>query len=661
MLALYAWGLFQGSDSIDQLLVVSRAAAVAAGTGILYGIVTALFSPRKQILILDIIGYYIVLVMIALLIQGTAYIGSPFIALWMLASLFAAVFGIYGIAAIIAGTVAYLTILATSGQLNFDVIALTTIFTVLPLIIGHMVWRPAGRNQVVMTSNDNSLVELTNQLNATSGQSEIVIAAITDGVISIDSDGIIELINPAAQRMVGWGRADAVGLDYKLVLKMLDTHDNVPNELNDPVQQALSKHVQTRSDSFRVQAADTGKSFYASITTTPVGERMSSAIIMFRDITNENEEERQRSEFISTASHEMRTPVASIEGYLGLALNPATAAIDEKAREYIGKAQDSARHLGRLFQDLLDVSKADDGRLSNNPTIIELIPFIHDIILGQLPASRAKGLEIQYPPQPDLSAKVNVVDEDKEEPNKTIGPVLYVNVDADHLREIVSNLIENAIKYTPKGIIKVDVSSDTDFVIVSIQDSGIGIPKEDQPHLFQKFYRVDSSTTREIGGTGLGLYLSRRLAEAIGGSLWVESVYGEGSTFFLKLPRIRSVDAERILAEQRTALPKPKLAQPASAAPPSRTAIPVQAAQQPTISQAVVPVVRAASVTSAQPIATSTPVQVQALSVPPASPYQPPTQPSMPLTMPDQIVKTFQPQAPNTQPQMPAPPSQPPR
>ncbi|NCU38734.1 PAS domain-containing protein [Candidatus Saccharibacteria bacterium] len=626
-MALYSWTLF-GSDSISPVLTVNQEAAIAAGVAVLYGIVSYLFAPHKHMIVTAIIGYYIVLVMIALLIKTTADFGSPFIALWMLAGLFAAVFGVYGIAAITLGTVSFLTILTVDKQLNFDVIALAVIFTVLPLIISYMIWRPSSRNQADMTTDDHSLAVLTSQLNAASGQSEIVLAAITDGVISINHKGIIELINPAAQHMLGWGRADAVGLDYKLVLKMYDSHNNSPNELNDPVQQSLTNHTQTKSEAFHLQVADTGQTFVASIVTTPIGERKNGAIIVFRDITHENEEDRQRAEFISTASHEMRTPVAGIEGYLGLALNPATASIDDKAREYIGKAQEAAKHLGRLFQDLLDVTRADDGRLQNTPCIVELIPFVHDIIVGQLPAARAKGLTIQYPPQPDTFAETTVVDEEKDGPSKTIGPVLYVNVDKDHLREIVSNLVENAIKYTPSGTITVDLSSDSEAIIISIKDSGIGIPKEDQAHLFQKFYRVDNSATREIGGTGLGLYLARRLSEAIGGSLWVESVYGEGSTFFLKLPRVKSIDAEKILAEQQAAAHRPKMAQPAAARPASLAQVTQQSLlQQQQVAAPVAPPVTAAQPAPQPPAAqTPPPVVIAAPAQTPAS-AQPQPQP----------------------------------
>lgn len=126
-----------------------------------------------------------------------------------------------------------------------------------------------------------------------------------------------------------------------------------------------------------------------------------------------------------------------------------------------------------------------------------------------------------------------------------LGPIFFVDVDNDHLREVVSNLVENAIKYTRKGNVTIDIAGDATHARLSVHDTGIGIPKEDQVHLFQKFYRVDNSDTRDIGGTGLGLYLCRRLVETMGGRLWLESIYGEGSTFFVEFPRLTHEEAQR--------------------------------------------------------------------------------------------------------------------
>ncbi len=388
------------------------------------------------------------------------------------------------------------------------------------------------------TVGNQSYNELASELSQIAGKSEVVINAINDGVIALDGQGIVQLINPAAQQMLGWVKQDSLGLSYKSIIKMLDTKNQPVASNEDPVEITRARNQVTTVDNFSLET-HSGKSFLAYISVSPVGQPGSGVIVVFRNITAEKSDERQRAEFISTASHEMRTPVASIEGYLGLALNPATATIDDKARDFIMKAHTSAQHLGRLFQDLLDVSKADDHRLNSDPKVVDLVPFVQTIVEGLTPKATEKGLRILFKPLPDGT---------KDE-SRRLNPVYYVNVDNDHLREVTDNLVENAIKYTPQGDVIVDVTGDNDKVVLSITDTGIGIPREDQAHLFQKFYRVDNSDTREIGGTGLGLYLCRRLAESMGGRIWVESEYKKGSTFFVELPRVAHDEATRLIEQ----------------------------------------------------------------------------------------------------------------
>lgn len=373
---------------------------------------------------------------------------------------------------------------------------------------------------------------LAQELSQVANKSEIVINAIADGVIATDGKGIIQLINPAAQAILGWGKQDAINLDYRSVLKIVTGKGEPLPEDSGPVQQVLhGGDSVTRND--LMLETNSGKKIDVSLLVSPIGKFGNGAIVVFRDITSEVSEGKQRAEFISTASHEMRTPVAAIEGYLGLALNPATAQIDDKARLYLDKAHESAQHLGRLFQDLLDVSKAEDGRLKNDPKIVELVSFTRDSVAIPIQKAQEKGLSLIF--QPDVS----------EEATSSIAPIFYVQVDPDHLRETLSNLIENAIKYTKEGSITVNVTGTEKHATVSVTDTGIGIAAEDLPHLFQKFYRIDNTETREIGGTGLGLYLCRRLVESMNGHLSVKSEVGKGSTFFVELERLaqEQVDA----------------------------------------------------------------------------------------------------------------------
>lgn len=540
VLALYFWAFFTSVDSVSSTLLVSSTAAIVAGVGFVSAAISYLWAPQQAAGGMSLGLFSILAAMTMLLLYDTGLAVSPFIAFWALLALFAPIMGMYGVGIVVSGIAAFLTYQYLEGAFAIDDAVIATLTGVLPLGIGYLVWPARARNGSQDPGDSRSYHELATEFSTVSGQSEIVIAAIADGVISINNKSEIQLINPAAQKMIGWDKKDALGLNYKSVLKLVDNRDQPPSEANDPIQKALSTNTEYTTDTLSIVTANSGKKFLALLTASPVGSMGSGLIIVFRDITKERAEEREQAEFISTASHEMRTPVASIEGYLGLALNPTTASIDDKAREFITKAHESAQHLGRLFQDLLDVSKADDGRLSNNPRIVEVAAFVNDIVQGQMARAAAKHLQLRYKPDPSgASASSHAA------AGRVLNPVFYTKVDNDHLREVIGNLIENAIKYTPEGAIEVDVTGDDTSVTISIKDSGIGIPQEDIGHLFQKFYRVDNSDTREIGGTGLGLYLCRRLVEAIGGQIWVESTYQEGSTFFVKLPRIDAVAAHQ--------------------------------------------------------------------------------------------------------------------
>lgn len=529
IILLYAWARFIPTGyQLPIGLSVSDLAAGVAGVGSLIVLILCFWLPRKHEIGIGIFVYLLTVAVAATTIITSGGVVSPFLVMWIIVAIFAGFFG--AIILGIMGLLVILQIIATSVQqgINMQFIIGYLFFGFLPLIFSLVLW-------IRRQKTDDNTSNLENRLSAVESKSDVVINAIDDGVLAISKDGNIELINPSAQQIIGWDQGDALGLNWKSVLKLVTSDGKDVEDLENPIAQSLSKNQPTHNDKLFLLTSSE-KRILVSIVSSPVGTDGEGIIVVFRDITKEKAEEREQAEFISTASHEMRTPVASIEGYLGLALNPATAHIDEKARDFITKAHESAQHLGRLFQDLLDISKVEDGRMKNNPKIINVNEFLKDIFDGL--AIKANEKQLNYIFMPDI------VGESKE---KSLQPIFYANIDPDHFREVVSNLIENAIKYTPSGEVVVNITGDDKQISVSVKDSGIGIPAEDIPHLFQKFYRVDNSDTREIGGTGLGLYLSRRLAEAMSGNLRVESKYKEGSTFYLEIPRMNSSDAKQRL------------------------------------------------------------------------------------------------------------------
>lgn len=545
LLGFYGWTTLAGVNSFNDRLQVPIYIAISAAITLVVVAISYFKTPTNKLAASAIINYTLNLATIAALVIMTGGIASTFFG-WLVAmAALASYFMTGGIALSLTVAIGVLVYEYISLQTNIGEILAAGSALVIPAIGGHLLWSRLGDDEKSSeTSEDRAYSELASELSEVAGKSEVVINAINDGVLALDGQGAIQLINPAAQRLIGWTRNDALKLSYKSVFKMLDTKNQPVNDTNDPISQTMREGKFIKNDSFSLET-HSGKTFLASISVSPVGQLGSGVIIVFRDITAEKSDERQRAEFISTASHEMRTPVASIEGYLGLALNPATATIDAKARDFITKAHESAQHLGRLFADLLDVSKADDSRLKNDPKVVDVVPFVHDIVEGLTPKAIEKGLRMLFKPIPDGQAPT-------VGSGSRLNPVYYANVDNDHLREVVQNLVENAIKYTPSGDVVVDIKGDTAHIVISVTDTGIGIPHEDQGHLFQKFYRVDNSDTREIGGTGLGLYLCRRLTETIGGRIWVESEYKHGSTFFVELPRIGHNDAMRLIEASGT-------------------------------------------------------------------------------------------------------------
>jgi len=611
ILGLYVWAYVAHVSEIGAGLLVSDTAALLAGIALLAGFVAYLWAPQKYSFWGSYGAFALLCGTVATLVVSTGGVTSPFIALWMLAGVFAGVFGLYGLLPLLAASLLYLALQYTGGTLSREVVVTVVLAGELPLAVSYLIWHTKDTADKKKHDDDGGAYHaLASEFSQVTEKSEVVINAIADGVIALNGQGVVQLINPAAQQITGWGKQDALSLDYKSILKLIDKNDHEVTPANDPISQAIATNKEVSSGDLSL-ITNAGKKILVSVIVSPVGQPGAGVIVVFRDTTLEKREERQQAEFISTAAHEMRTPVASIEGYLGLALNPATAQIDEKARDFINKAHESAQHLGNLFQDLLDVSKADDGRLSNNPKVVDVVSFTHDIVEGLRPKAEEKGLHVLFKPQPD--------DDDKAG-ERRLNPVYYANVDNDHLREVIANLVENAIKYTPSGDVVVDIGGDTEHIQISIADSGIGIPKEDQGHLFQKFYRVDNSDTREIGGTGLGLYLCRRLVETMNGRIWLESEYKKGSTFFVEIPRIDHEEATRLIeaasiqsereieASQTGAVPLSSATsateEPQFTPPPMQQAVIMPLSQQPPQSQVQPPVTTDETVYTNAPIKT---------------------------------------------------------
>jgi len=367
---------------------------------------------------------------------------------------------------------------------------------------------------------------------------------IEDGVALFDVQGTIKLFNPAAEKITGWTSKDAIGINITQVVQLVNEKGEAYSETENPLKKILASKVSMRDNNAFLMSKNKAQ-IAVSTSLSPIvsdsGE-VTQAVIVFRDVTRERAEDQQRKDFVSTASHEMRTPIAEIEGFLSLVLNEKVATIDSRAKGFIDKAYASTKHLGKLFQDLLTTTKAEDGSITSNPQVIEM---------GQLIDKIAAGLKI-------LGDQKNILTElvigssslinARTGSGQVVKPLYYVFADPERINQVIDNLFDNALKYTEKGKITIGLTGNDKVVQLYIKDTGSGIPKEDLSHLFQKFYRVDSSKTRTIGGSGLGLFICKKIIELYNGRIWVESEEGQGSTFYVNLPRLSSQQVQSMTA-----------------------------------------------------------------------------------------------------------------
>lgn len=390
---------------------------------------------------------------------------------------------------------------------------------------------------------------LASSLQNEQAKSEIILSSIDDGVILIDNEGIIRLFNRGAENITGWKQQDTINLNYASVIKLVNEKNEPYAKEQDPFKKVFKEKTSIHDDNANLVTVSGTKIVAISLSVSPLlnpNNNVTGAVGVFRDVTDKREQEKQQAEFISTASHEMRTPVAAIEGYLALAMNDRVSQIDSKAREYLEKAHMSTQHLGKLFQDLLTSAKAEGGRLQNHPTVVEVGEFLEQLVDGIRFTAEKKGLIVEYLIGAEDKQLISSGNADKQ---KLIRPFYYIYADPDRLRETLVNIYDNAVKYTDTGKITIGLAGDNDVVQIRIQDTGAGIPAEDIPHLFQKFYRVDNSKARAIGGTGLGLFICRKIIELYNGRVWVESELGKGSIFYINLPRLSSDKAQTMLAK----------------------------------------------------------------------------------------------------------------
>lgn len=361
---------------------------------------------------------------------------------------------------------------------------------------------------------------------------EAVLSSIGDAVFAVDMHGRITLFNPSASKISGFTKEEAIGKHFRDVLKFVLEKDGSQHDAF--ISQALSGYLSTMKNHTQLIRKDGSKVAVAD-SAAPIRDAKGAllgAIIVFRDVTRENELDRAKSEFVSLASHQLRTPLSAIGWYSEMLLNGDAGKLTKSQQEQVTEIYEGNQRMVELVNSLLDVSRLELGKLQNDAVPTSVTDIAHSLHLELTPSVKAKDMTL-------------TMDVDQKLPKVTADPKL--------LRMIIQNIMSNAVKYTPaKGSVNVTLRSATSeaselhnlslkqplskYMLLKVTDSGYGIPKSQHDKIFQKMFRADNVRALDVEGTGLGLYIVREVVQKLGGKIWFESEEGKGTTFYVVVP-----------------------------------------------------------------------------------------------------------------------------
>ena len=376
-----------------------------------------------------------------------------------------------------------------------------------------------------ITNNLNDLSEairLTQEnLEQESKRLHSILSYMTDGVLATNRRGQIIMINDMAKRQLGVERDDALNQNILELLKIEEEYELRDLITQSPELMIYSQNVNGEYISLRVRFALIRRE----------SGFISGLVAVLHDTTEQEKEERERRLFVSNVSHELRTPLTSVKSYLE-ALDEG-ALSEPVAPDFIRVSLDETNRMMRMVTDLLHLSRIDNETSHLDVELINFTAFI-TFILNRFDKMKSQDEEKKYELVRDY----------------TINSV-WIEIDTDKMTQVIDNILNNAIKYSPDGgKITVTMKTTDDQMILSISDQGLGIPKEDLPKIFDRFYRVDKARSRAQGGTGLGLAIAKEIVKQHNGFIWAKSEYGKGSTFTIVLPYDKDAVKEEIWEDE---------------------------------------------------------------------------------------------------------------
>ncbi|MEW6034228.1 MAG: GAF domain-containing protein [Chloroflexota bacterium] len=343
---------------------------------------------------------------------------------------------------------------------------------------------------------------------------ESIIASMAEGLIVVDVQKTVVYFNPAAERLLGLKAADVVGQPVQVYYDLLATRLVEPKDCGAVLVNLLGKGADERKFQFILQMPERREIEGEFFVVEKKGKHLGTGAVL-RDVTREREVDRMKTEFISIASHELRTPMTGVYGFAELLLMTGKELTGEH-RQWLETIHQESKRLNDIVNDLLNVSRIESGGLTLKLEAVALGPLVADIF-GKFTLSHP--------------TRQFFVDMSEDFP--------AVRADRDKLHQVLLNLVDNAVKYSPQGgpvEVKTRLDEAEGRAIISVSDRGLGIPEEEIPRLFTRFHRVQRPETTGLRGTGLGLHIAKSLMELMGGQIWVESKVNEGSTFYVSLP-----------------------------------------------------------------------------------------------------------------------------
>jgi len=376
-----------------------------------------------------------------------------------------------------------------------------------------------------ITNNLNDLSEvirLTQEnLEQESKRLHSILAYMTDGVLATNRRGQIIMINDMAKRQLGVERDDALNQNILELLKIEEEYELRELITQSPELMIYSQNLNGEYISLRVRFALIRRE----------SGFISGLVAVLHDTTEQEKEERERRLFVSNVSHELRTPLTSVKSYLE-ALDEG-ALTEPVAPDFIKVSLDETNRMMRMVTDLLRLSRIDNATSHLDVELINFTAFI-TFILNRFDKMKSQDEEKKY----ELVRDYPITS-------------VWIEIDTDKMTQVIDNILNNAIKYSPDGgKITVNMKTTDDQMILSISDQGLGIPKEDLPKIFDRFYRVDKARSRAQGGTGLGLAIAKEIIKQHKGFIWAKSEYGKGSTFTIVLPYDKDAVKEEIWEDE---------------------------------------------------------------------------------------------------------------